>query len=341
MRMKQQTSTSFGKKTSWLKRIGHGVTWILVSVSLILVLLTGAITVVFYGPSSAARDLLVLTSLETSAMKFLPRLYFSPAQIEAIIEANSPRDTTQITDGSEITIPDDTIDLSRIDVVDVNGPTFVGKMMIVYDPARCGIFTIPRFSPDIGGMRLKDMVSSSDSVAGINGGAFEDINGVGRGGMPMGIVIRNGEILVDSSSGYRTVIGFDAQHRLIIGNMSAQAALDRGVVDAISFGPALIINGESVPILGSGGGLNPRTAIGQRADGAILLLVIDGRQPHSIGATLRDVADVMADFGAVNAANLDGGSSTLMVYNGEILNSTSLLTGPRRIPTAIVVSKAK
>jgi exopolysaccharide biosynthesis protein len=113
------------------------------------------------------------------------------------------------------------------------------------------------------------------------------------------------------------------------------------VVDAISFGPALIINGESVPILGSGGGLNPRTAIGQRADGAILLLVIDGRQPHSIGATLRDVADVMADFGAVNAANLDGGSSTLMVYNGEILNSTSLLTGPRRIPTAIVVSKAK
>lgn len=274
-------------------------------------------------------------------MKFLPRMYFSPAQIEAIIKANSPRDTTQITDGSEITIPDDSIDLTRIDVVDVSGPTFVGKMMIVYDPARVSIFTIPNFSSERLGMKLKAMVTYTDSVAGINGGAFEDINGVGKGGMPLGIVIQDGKILIDSTSGYRTVIGLDASHRLIIGNMSAQAAIDRGVVEAISFGPALIINGESVPILGSGGGLNPRTAIGQRADGAMLLLVIDGRQPHSIGATLRDVADVMADFGAVNAANLDGGSSTLMVYNDEILNSTSLLTGPRSIPTAILVSKAK
>lgn len=135
------------------------------------------------------------------------------------------------------------------------------------------------------------------------------------------------------------MIGFDQQHKLVIGSMTPQEALARGVVEAISFGPVLIINGERVPITGTGGGLNPRTAIGQCANGAILLLVIDGRQPTSLGASFNDVANVMVNYGAVNAVALDGGSSTLMVYQDKILNSTSILTGPRRIPTAILVSK--
>jgi exopolysaccharide biosynthesis protein len=68
-----------------------------------------------------------------------------------------------------------------------------------------------------------------------------------------------------------------------------------------------------------------------------LLLVIDGRQPHSLGATYKDCIDVMLAHGAVNAGNLDGGSSTAMYYNGEIVNSCVALTGSRWIPTAFIV----
>lgn len=103
------------------------------------------------------------------------------------------------------------------------------------------------------------------------------------------------------------------------------------------FGPILIVNGEPVEALGDGSGLNPRTAIGQRADGAMLLLTIDGRQSNSIGASLADVRDVMLDFGAVNAANLDGGSSTSMIYNGEMINQNASLIGLRKMCTAILV----
>jgi exopolysaccharide biosynthesis protein len=158
--------------------------------------------------------------------------------------------------------------------------------------------------------------------------------------MPIGIVIKNGEVLINSNAGDKnTLIGFDNQHKLVIGKMTVQQALDRGVMDAVSFGPALVLNGELQGLGGTAGGLNPRTAIGQRADGAILLLVIDGRQPTSLGASYKDVADVMIENGAVNAVALDGGSSTLMVYQDKILNQTSLLTGPRNIPTFFMVSK--
>lgn len=116
--------------------------------------------------------------------------------------------------------------------------------------------------------------------------------------------------------------------------------MERGLRDALSFGPAFIINGEAAEISGTGGGLNPRTVIGQRADGAVLLLVIDGRQPQSLGATYQDCIQVMQEWGAVNAANLDGGSSTQMIYQGETVNVSASLYGPRNIPTAFVVDAA-
>ena len=100
---------------------------------------------------------------------------------------------------------------------------------------------------------------------------------------------------------------------------------------------AVVINGEKVNVSGTGGGLNPRTALGQRADGAVLLLVLDGRQATSLGATLSDVADVMVSFGAVNAGNLDGGGSSVIYYNGEIMNVVMSIYGARGVPDAVCV----
>ena len=95
------------------------------------------------------------------------------------------------------------------------------------------------------------------------------------------------------------------------------------------------MNGE--PAVANDKGLNPRSAIGQRADGAVLMLVIDGRQANSLGATLSDVIEVMLDFGAVNACNMDGGSSTIMYYGDKKINDGMTITVSRRMPTAWIV----
>ena len=65
--------------------------------------------------------------------------------------------------------------------------------------------------------------------------------------------------------------------------------------------------------------------------------MLDGRSINTLGATMQDVADIMLEYGAVNAGNLDGGSSSVMVYDGEIINNCASVTGPRNIPTAFIV----
>ena len=126
---------------------------------------------------------------------------------------------------------------------------------------------------------------------------------------------------------------------VIVGNYSKAELKEKDVVEGISFGPALIVNGEKMITRGDGGwGVGPRTAIGQRKDGTVLFLVIDGRQPgYSVGATLRDIQNIMYEEGAVIAANLDGGSSSTLYYNGKVINKPADLLGERMIPTAFVV----
>ncbi len=299
--------------------------------------------IVFTGSTPMARDLLVSTLMETSAAKFIPRMYFSDDEIAEIMSANTVvTEDIPVSDGSGVTLtPTDETDTDKdlVEVVDVYGGTFKGKMMIVHDPSRVYVASPTAFRAPGGGVRVEDMVERDGAIGGVNAGGFEDNNGVGDGGTPLGIVIQNGELTYNSPAAVTTVIGIDKDYKLVVGTMSAQEALDRGVMEAVTFGPVgpLVVNGEAVEVSGTGGGLNPRTAIGQRADGAMLLLVVDGRQPHSLGATYSDLIDVMLDFEAVNAANLDGGSSSLMVYENEIITVCASLYGSRKIPTAFLV----
>ena len=318
---------------------------------LLIFFLFGACWVVFKGPSPAARDLLVVSAMETSAAKFVPRLFFSPEEIQEIIDRNSVIPTYTITDTSSALpppsggteeqpdLPSEPLDLSATELVEVNGSTFKGKMLIVNDPSRVYVATPTEFNLPSGGLRVEEMCKRDNALAGVNGGGFLDENGVGDGGCPIGLVISNGVMMNGYPSLESDVIGFDEENHLVVGHMTAQEALDRGVRDAVNFGPILIVNGEPVQVSGSGGGLNPRTAIGQRADGAVLLLVIDGRQAHSLGASYKDLIEVMMEFGAVNAANLDGGSSSLMCYEGEIITTCASLYGSRKIPTAFLVRR--
>ena len=304
----------------------------------LVIALLGAVAVVCHGPSTQARGLFVTTVMETSALKFLARMHFSEEEIDAIRQQNAVIEGELSTDDTELT--PETTDPAQPDLVieDVVGATFKGKMMLVKDPTRLFIGTPGPFDGRAG-QTLDNLVVMHNAEAGINAGGFEDENGFGNGGTPIGIVIQDGKLTFGTPAKVSTVVGFDGNGKLIVGKMSARQALDKGVKEAVSFGPVLIANGEPAPVAGTGGGLNPRTAIGQRADGTVLLLVIDGRQSHSLGASYKDCRDVMMQYGAVNAANLDGGSSTLMIHEGKQVNFCASLYGSRDLPTAFLVRR--
>lgn len=302
-----------------------------------------------FGPSEKARDLFVVSMMETSAAKFLATSFLGEEKVNQILEANSIKTVNEISDTSLVVInpngnknpsgsgsndnPSDekpTIpgsdgqevdpDGDGIDVVEVRGSTFKGKMMIVYDPTRVFVGVSGAFGADKSGRAMMDIYNSyENTVAGINGGGWYDPGGLGSGGQPLGVVISEGKLLWGAPSSSCECCGITEEGKLIVGTFTVQEALDMGITNALMYGPTLIVNNVPTESLGSGSGLNPRTAIGQRADGAILLLALEGRRTDSMGASYVDVQDLMLKFGAVNAYNLDGGSSTTMIYNDEYL----------------------
>ena len=325
----------------------------------------------FRGPSQTMGDLLTVSMLETSALKFVPRIYYSESRVEEIVERNSIGEMEGETDTSLIVIapptpeptptpdpdalpeetpvpeptatPQSTLqpmsDEDGIQVYEVKGGTYHGYMMIVQDPSRVTVGVCRDEFTASAGLELYQLAERYDAVAAINGGAFSDSGGQGNGGQPIGLVVSEGKLMHKAQpSNYRNlVIGFTEDDILVFGKWSTEQAYKWKLRDAVVFGPALVMNGEALDVKGISSGLNPRTAIGQRADGSVLLLVIDGRQANSLGATFSDLIKVMLDFDAVNAANLDGGSSSLLYYNGDYVNNGVVLTGSRHLPTAFIV----
>lgn len=339
--MKKNSSKTY--KLSPLKVVGRSLQILGVTLLALVLFAYLLCAILCLGPSKAARDIFVVSTLETSAAKFIPNLFFDQATIDSIVAANTVIDTDEVTDNSLVIVPTQEekpaeYDLDAITFEDITGPTYTGKMMIVNDPSRLYVATIPAFSEEAGGMRVEDMMKRDDAIAGVNGGGFVDEGGIGQGGVPIGIVFSNGKLLY-GGSGRDNLIGFDNDNRLVVGNMTTQQAKERGIRDAVSFWPLLIVNGTPMKVSGQSGGLNPRTAIGQRKDGSVLILVIDGRQSHSLGASYKDLIEIMQRYEAVNAANLDGGSSTVLIYNSEALTKCASLYGPRKLPTAMLVKR--
>ena len=100
----------------------------------------------------------------------------------------------------------------------------------------------------------------------------------------------------------------------------------------ISGGPYLVKNGEiyvdmTAQKLAAIGGRNPRTAIGYTRDNHLIMMTADGREGASIGLTLTELANLMKEFGCVNAMNLDGGGSTVMYVNGAVVNKPAVQGG--------------
>lgn len=336
-----------------------------VTILFLFLLLYSAMWIVIRGPSPAAKELLVRSLRETSAAGFLANWYLSEDEIQKILISSNaeagktidsslirlpgkPKDTESFetgrpadtdhsgkTETSRPEPPETKDPSSGIELIDIVSGAYRGKLMIVTDPTRVSVGVIDEFSEENGGKQLPFFLKKYGAIAAVNAGGFNDFGGSGNGGTPVGLVINNGTITFGSEYDTYSICGFDRNGMLYVGTMTGKQALEAGVVSACSFGPALIINGQ--PVQFSSGGVNPRTAIGQRADGAILLLTLAGRQIDCIGATLADLTEIMYAYGAVNATNLDGGSSTMMYYKGERQIKSSSLVGERFLPTAIIV----
>lgn len=228
---------------------------------------------------------------------------------------------------------DDTLKLTNI-----TSNRFQGFLLEVPDPTRVKTATARDLQEK--GDTVSTIALANDAVAAINAGGFYDPQGTGTGRLPYGVIVRDGKFLV--GGGIEDTVDFVGMTKtgaLIAGKYNAKELEKMGVSEGVTFGPPLIINGKKLITDGDGGwGVAPRSAIGQRKDGTILLLVVDGRQPgYSLGATLLDIQNILYEQGAVVAANLDGGSSSTLFLNGQVVNKPCDMLGERMIPTAFIV----
>ncbi len=324
--------------------------FLLTTVLLLLIFLYGTIKLAVNGPSEAFQSQFILFAYETSALKKLPYLVMDKESVDAIIARNQMPEVEDGTQSNQDLIQIDAEqkkDVEPITIEEINGGTYHGYMMTVADPSRVFVGTVDQFVEGSGWV-VSQMCEKYDAVGGVNGGEFIDMGSYSYTAMPVGGVISQGKPVFENNNiGRWNLICMTNENKLILlKSYSVEQALELGVRDAVhtkhETGPFLIIDGEPLEVPDTevyGGGKNPRTAIGQKSDGSILLCVIDGRQASSLGATFKEMIDIMQDYGAVNAACLDGGTSTQMIYEGEIVNNPYSPTGPRRCPTSWLVSK--
>ena len=343
---------------------------LLVFFTFILLLVVGlcmVLNLIFNGPSASARDVLTMSLTEASATKWVPGLFMGDELVAEIRQKVSTELPDEVSDGSQIVINRDTgVDSADsewadypdgIRIENITGDTYTAHVMIIRDPSLVYMATsTERFSTEIPGTRINHEIETEGAIAAINAGAFFD-NGTSSpvvGSVPMGLVFAGGRCVWDDDTTYDGFVGFNQDDILVVAQSMTKAEGERlGIRDGCCFGPVLVMNGSiNEGAYNQNSGYNPRTAIGQRADGAVIFLCVDGRQTSSLGATYADIINIMVEYGAVNACNLDGGSSTVMLYRDtegrygepgqvQMINSYSLLQQePRKMPTFFMVRPA-
>lgn len=303
----------------------------------------GLVYVLERGPSESLTSMFVRTMEETRRFGFMANIFLTESEV-AELGAKQSADTIKDFDSSLVKIG--SADAATTDTAatyaededgdgiifeEISGSGYTGYLITVLDPKRI-ILGAPDNYGSVG-LTLEEMVNKYDALGGINAGGFQDDGGTGLGGVPEGLTLVDGES-VGKTDDTSIFIGFDDDGLMYVGYFDAWSAEQNGIHNGVSFGPILIMNGEPVDSSALPSGVNPRTSIGQRADGAVLMLVIDGRQVHSMGATYADCQSIMLSHGAINAINMDGGSSTSMYYDGEYVNRNSSQHGARPLPSA-------
>lgn len=296
--------------------------------------------ILLYGSNDKFRTWLITTAMQTMNHQYYCKWFYNTEDINYVVNSNYVEESGESTDASliekheykykknsyeneyekQILDVEDDIKYQIIEL-DINGCK--GYLSVVYDPSKIKLAVTKNFGRS--GQYVTQMASENNALLAVNGGGFYDPNHNGSGGTPSGTTISNGQIVTNNSYGSNSggIIGFTNDDVLVLlKNTTAEQAINMGVRDAVSWGPFLIVNGTPSFIRGNGGwGYAARTAIGQRADGIVLLLVIDSNSTRTRGADMVDLAEIMKNYGAVNAANLDGGTSSVIVMPKEIAQS--------------------
>ena len=292
----------------------------------------------FYGPWDGFRNFWITSAMTTMNHRYLATLLYSDETIQEVLKSNAIIEPDGKTNTSLIKFTkykkstayknqyeEQILDREENDlykVIDIQGKGYKGFLVAVYDPSRISIATSKYLGKR--GEAITTVAKDNNAIIAMNAGGFYDPDWNSNGALPHGTVISNGKVVsdyMDANMG-GGFIGFNKENKLVLGKYTKNEALNMGIRDAVEFGPFLIINGKSAFVKGNGGwGIAPRTAIGQRKDGIVLMLVINGRIATSIGADMGDLTEIMENYGAINAANLDGGSSTELVINNKIINT--------------------
>ena len=334
-----------------LSFIAKALALVFTLVFFVAVTLFVSLGMMFSDNNPYTQKILVPSLKETGNFAFLSSWFLPDEKIREIEGMNSMEDIKTEVNTSLITvgkfesdgIVKDSIYRSNdpIEIHEISSSTYYGTMMIVKDPSRVSLGTIYPWREV--GVTLEELVKSSEAIGGINGGLYNSTNNTG--GKPYGVIVSGGEIQMNEPKSWPglVLVGLTNDNILQIIDISdmgpddiTNLVAEKGIRDAVTFQDEindannhfvqLIINGEERGLNGMGSGLNPRTAIGQRADGALLLFVTDGRgKSGHLGASALDLITIMKEYGAVNAANLDGGSSSCMYYDNEYLMTSVTL----------------
>lgn len=336
--------------------------WKKVLLILIILAIIGIATVgtLLYGPWPKFREWLITTAMTTMTHQYFATWFYDEQTIQDALNKNKVQETDQITNIDTIVINkteekpkeyeneyeravlEKDPDNQDYKIIEIEGKGYSGYLAVIYDPSR--IRTVYTKKLGTSGQYLTQMAKDNDALIAINGGGFDDPNYNSNGADPLGITISNGKVITSKTyKGAGGLIGFTEDDKLVLGKMTVKQAQEMKIRDAVTFGPFLIVNGEPSKVLGNGGwGTAPRTAIGQRKDGIVLFLVIDGRTVTKPGADMNDLIEIMQRYGAYNAANLDGGTSSVMVIDGKIINDPVDSTGAHRtrfISTGFILTK--
>jgi len=290
----------------------------------VLLLLAAVLLAALYGPYKGFSDWFISTAMHTSNHRFLAEALYSDEYIDRVLDRN----TVVGQHGASVPIPAAQRSES-IELCELTEANYHGWLLTVDDPSRIKIVCAAS-----DGELLEDIAERNGALAAINASGYVT---KAHKGEPDGTTIYNGELCHSCEHAQHAFFGLSGNGLPVFGSLATDELLAQDYRDVVEFGPLLILNGEPSDISGNGGGFSARTAIGQTAEGKILLLVIDGMQLGSLGASMRDVQQIMLDHGAVNAMALDGGSSSSMYYAGEIINDPFQGEVGRYLPNAIIV----
>lgn len=331
--------------------------------AIISLIIIGLLSVSFllYGPFGGFRDWLITVGMTSMTHQWIPKLFYSDETIEKVMDNNRVDEIKEDTNTTEIQkfeenqtqtqekqyaneyekqILAPNLDKKEYNIykddkdyriINIKGKGYTGYLAVVYDASKIQTLVTSRLG--VTGQYLTTMAKNNKAKIAINGGKFYDPSYSSNGATPRGVTYVNGKCV--TSYTYRStggIIGFNKDDVLVLSSTCTKANAERlKIRDCVTCGPFLIVNGKASTVVGNGGwGVAPRTAIGQRKDGVVLWLVIDGRQIGRQGADMDDLIEIMKRYGAVNAANLDGGTSSVMAVDGELINDPIDSTGAHK-----------